>query len=149
MYPSEILSIASPSDLSSTATAYSLTPDELTTLSRLTTTAKATSYSPYSNFRVGCTLLTTSGSYISGANVENASYPVSTCAERVAFGKAITDGHRGFKAVAVATDISPPASPCGMCRQCIREFCSLDVPVVMFDGSGGYSVMRLEEVSFF
>lgn len=49
--------------------------------------------------------------------MENASYPVGTCAERVAFGKAVTEGHRKFKVVAVATDISPPASPCGMCRQ--------------------------------
>jgi cytidine deaminase len=55
---------------------------------------------------------------VDGANVENASYPVGTCAERVAFGKAVTEGKlNGFKAVAVATDISPPASPCGMCRQ--------------------------------
>ncbi len=50
---------------------------------------------------------------ITGANVENASYPVTTCAERVALNKAVTDGVRGFKALAVATDISPPASPCG------------------------------------
>lgn len=55
--------------------------------------------------------------FISGANVENASYPVGTCAERVALGKAVTEGVLEFKALAVATDISPPASPCGMCRQ--------------------------------
>jgi cytidine deaminase len=61
--------------------------------------------------------LTEDGQFIDGANVENAAYPVGTCAERVAFGKAVTEGHKKFKAVAVATDISPPASPCGMCRQ--------------------------------
>jgi cytidine deaminase len=55
--------------------------------------------------------------YVPGANVENASYPVGTCAERVAFGTAVTSGIKKFRAIAVATDISPPASPCGMCRQ--------------------------------
>lgn len=85
--------------------------------------AKATAYCPYSQFHVGATLLCGSkdaaadATYVSGANVENASYPVGTCAERVAFGKAVTEGVKAFRAVAVATDISPPASPCGMCRQ--------------------------------
>ncbi|KAK0631990.1 cytidine deaminase-like protein [Immersiella caudata] len=141
-----ILSVSSSTDTSQTCTTLSLTSEEFTTLHSLATASKSTAYCPYSNFRVGCCLLTTSGAYITGANVENASYPVTTCAERVAFGKAITEGHRGFKAVAVATDIAPPASPCGMCRQCIREFCELSVPIIMFDGSGGYSVMRLEEL---
>ncbi|KAK0657333.1 cytidine deaminase-like protein [Cercophora newfieldiana] len=144
--PPPILSTTSPSDLTTTTTTFHLTPDEFTTLLQKSTASKSTAYCPYSNFRVGCCLLTTSGTYITGANVENASYPVTTCAERVAFGKAITEGHRGFKAVAVATDIAPPASPCGMCRQFIREFCELSVPIIMFDGSGGYSVMRLEEL---
>ena len=79
---------------------------------------------------MGAALLASDGEIITGANVENASFPVGTCAERVAFGKAITDerfaaegrdggkgAKRGFRAIAVATDISPPASPCGMCRQ--------------------------------
>ncbi len=55
--------------------------------------------------------------YVLGANIENASYPVGTCAERVALGRALMDGHRAFKAVAVATDTAEPSSPCGMCRQ--------------------------------
>jgi cytidine deaminase len=145
--PPPILSVYSEPDVSATCTALSLTASEFTTLHSLATTSKSSAYCPYSNFRVGCCLLTSAGAYITGANVENASYPVTTCAERVAFGKAITEGHRGFKAVAVATDIAPPASPCGMCRQCIREFCELSVPIIMFDGSDGYSVMRLEDVS--
>ncbi|KAK3394133.1 cytidine deaminase-like protein [Podospora didyma] len=144
--PPAILSSADSSSVESTCTAFSLTPEEFNTLKSRVTAAKATAYCPYSNFRVGAVLLTRSGEYISGANVENASYPVTTCAERVAFGKAITEGHRGFKAVAVATDISPPASPCGMCRQCIREFCDLSTPIIMFDKEGDYSVMRLEEL---
>jgi cytidine deaminase len=141
-----ILSTSSTSDVNKTCTTIHLTPPEFNHLRSHAVASKSSSYCPYSKFRVGCCLLTNSGTYITGANVENASYPVTTCAERVAFGKAITEGHRGFKAVAVATDISPPASPCGMCRQCIREFCELSVPIIMFDGSGGYSVMRLEEL---
>ncbi|KAJ2971385.1 hypothetical protein NUW58_g9431 [Xylaria curta] len=107
--------------------------------------AKEHSLSEADQFRVGASLLSVDGVFFNGANVENASYPVTTCAERVAFGKAVTEGHRKIKAVAVATDISPPASPCGMCRQFIREFCDFKVPILMFDKDGNYVVMRLEE----
>src|SRR5262249_14938525 len=112
-----ILGGANSQHVESTCQAFGLTSDEFHSLKRQCVAAKSTAYCPYSRFRVGAVLLTRTGSYISGANVENASYPVGTCTERVAFGKAITEGHRGFKAVAVATDITPPASPCGMCRQ--------------------------------
>ena len=96
---------------------YSLSTQQFQTLFSRSVSAKATAYCPYSHFRVGATILTQNDEYINGANVENAAYPVGTCAERVAFGKAVTEGYKGFKALAVATDISPPASPCGMCRQ--------------------------------
>ncbi|KKK14610.1 cytidine deaminase [Aspergillus ochraceoroseus] len=88
--------------------------EELKTLSSKAIAAKDTAYCPYSNFRVGACILTQSGEFITGANVENASYPVGTCAERVAFGTAVVAGHKHFKAIAVATDIKPAASPCGM-----------------------------------
>lgn len=110
-------SSADPADVQSACETYRLSAHEFSELRKGSTAAKATAYCPYSQFRVGATLLTAEGAFISGANVENASYPVGTCAERVAFGKAVTEGHKNFKAVAVATDISPPASPCGMCRQ--------------------------------
>jgi cytidine deaminase len=96
---------------------YSITTTQFHALHSRSAAAKATAYCPYSQFRVGTSILTEDGQHIDGANVENAAYPVGTCAERVAFGKAVTEGHKKFKAVAVATDISPPASPCGMCRQ--------------------------------
>ncbi|KAK3995413.1 putative cytidine deaminase [Cladorrhinum sp. PSN332] len=146
--PPPILSRTSCSDVSGTCSEYSLSQSEFESLASKATSAKSDSYSPYSKFRVGCVLLTKSGDYVTGANVENASYPVTTCAERTAFCKAITSGHAPgtFKAIAVATDISPPASPCGMCRQCIREFCDLEVPILMFDGGDGYSVLRLKEL---
>lgn len=132
--------------IESTAETFGLAPDEIKSLRRQAVEAKATAYCPYSKFRVGAVLLTNAGAYIPGANIENAAYPVGTCAERVAFGKAVTEGHRGFKAVAVATDISPPASPCGMCRQFIREFCELSMPILMFDKDENYCVLRLEEL---
>lgn len=96
---------------------YGLSESEFTELRQRATAAKETAYCPYSRFRVGATVLTDAGEFVNGANVENASYPVGTCAERVALGTAIVSGLREFKALAVATDISPPASPCGMCRQ--------------------------------
>lgn len=99
------------------AEAYDITAAQFHALHTSSVVAKSMAYCPYSNFRVGAAILTTDGKYIGGANVENAAYPVGTCAERVAFGKAVTEGHKKFKAVAVTTDISPPASPCGMCRQ--------------------------------
>jgi cytidine deaminase len=106
-----------PADVAQICSAYSISTMQFETLHSRSRAAKATAYCPYSQFRVGATILTHEGQYIDGANVENASYPVGTCAERVAFGKAVTEGHKKFKAVAVATDITPPASPCGMCRQ--------------------------------
>lgn len=112
-----LLSSKSNQDIESTCRTYDLTTDEFHGLKRHAVAAKATAYCPYSEFRVGAVVLTGAGGYVPGANVENASYPVGTCAERVAFGRAVTEGHRDFKAVAVATNISPPASPCGMCRQ--------------------------------
>ncbi|RMX79806.1 hypothetical protein D0869_08027, partial [Hortaea werneckii] len=104
---------------------------------------------PYSHFRVGCAILLSSGEVVRGANVENAAYPVGTCAERVTIGTAVTQ-HRAkkgdFRAIAVATDISPPASPCGMCRQFIREFCELNCPILMYDVEGKSTVMTLEQL---
>ncbi|KAJ5226609.1 Cytidine deaminase [Penicillium citrinum] len=101
---------------------------------------------PYSKFRVGACILTSSGEYIVGANVENVSFPVGTCAERVAFGTAIVAGHKEFKAIAVASDITPGASPCGMCRQFMREFTNTSFLVYMYDGEGGYKVKSMGEL---
>lgn len=112
-----ILSGSNEAHIAETCTAHNLTPAEFSELRRRAAAAKETAYCPYSQFRVGVALLAGDGSVVSGANVENASYPVGTCAERVAFGTAVVAGFKDFRAVAVATDISPPASPCGMCRQ--------------------------------
>jgi cytidine deaminase len=132
--------------IAETCKIYGLSEDEFKQLQARATAAKATAYCPYSQFRVGAVILAADGSYIPGANVENASYPVGTCAERVAFGKAVTEGFKKFRALAVATDISPPASPCGMCRQFIREFCDVQTPILMFDKDENYTVMMLKEL---
>lgn len=144
----DILQSSDPEIVSKICETYSITTAQFATLHSRAAGAKATAYCPYSQFRVGATILTNEGHFIDGANVENASYPVGTCAERVAFGKAITEGHKPkqFKAVAVSTDIAPPASPCGMCRQFIREFVELDTPIFMFDKDGAFVVMRLEQL---
>jgi cytidine deaminase len=113
----QILSSRDKVHVDSTCSTFSISAEEFTSLKEKAFAARETAYCPYSQFRVGATLLTSDGTFISGANVENASYPVGTCAERVAFGKAVTEGFRQFRAVAVATDIAPPCSPCGMCRQ--------------------------------
>ncbi|TVY27731.1 Cytidine deaminase [Lachnellula hyalina] len=140
------LQSSNPTDVSSACSTYSLTTLQFEALHARSAAAKATAYCPYSRFRVGASILTEDGAFIDGANVENAAYPVGTCAERVAFGKAVTEGHKKFKAVGVATDISPPASPCGMCRQFIREFCELQTPIFMFDKDGAFVVMKLEQL---
>ncbi|KAH7328914.1 cytidine deaminase-like protein [Stachybotrys elegans] len=127
--------------------AMGLSSTQFAELASRVAAAKATAYCPYSQFRVGTTLLAADGeTYISGANVENAAYPVGTCAERVAMGRAVTDGFREFKAVAVATDISPPASSCGMCRQFMREFCALSTPILMFDKNGDFMVLTMGQL---
>ena len=110
-------SASSSSDVHSTCERYNLSAAAFASLQTAVSQAKAKAYCPYSKFRVGAALLSPDGSVTLGANVENASYPVTVCAERVALGTAVVDGKKGFTALAVATDVSPPASPCGMCRQ--------------------------------
>jgi cytidine deaminase len=83
--------------------------------------ARAHAYAPYSKFQVGAAVQV-SGRVFTGVNVENASYPLSVCAERNAIAAAVMGGAHDLEAVAVATDASPPAAPCGGCRQVLREF---------------------------
>ena len=82
---------------------------------------RARAYVPYSGFHVGAAVLA-DGEIFTGVNVENASYPVSTCAERSAIVQAVTAGHTAIDAVAVVADADEPTTPCGMCRQALNEF---------------------------
>jgi cytidine deaminase len=95
---------------------------DMAALERAARDAQQRAYAPYSNFKVGAAVLTGSGEIFTGANVENASYGLTVCAERTACIAAALAGHRDVRAVCVITDASPPASPCGMCRQTLLEF---------------------------
>jgi cytidine deaminase len=84
--------------------------------------ARALAYAPYSNFQVGAALLAEDGAIHTGCNVENASYPAGTCAERVALGTAVARGARRFRAIAVVGPPGVAITPCGICRQALSEF---------------------------
>ena len=84
----------------------------------------------YSGFRVGAALETADGTIITGCNIENASYGLTLCAERVAMFKAISEGHRKFRRIVVVADTAEPTPPCGPCRQILWEFAG-DIEIVM------------------
>jgi len=105
---------------------------------------KEKAYAPYSQFRVGAAVLTKSGKSYSGCNVENVSFGLTLCAERVALASAVADGEREFLAVAIATDKDEPVSPCGACRQVLAEF-SPDMAVVL-PGANGPTLRPLDSL---
>lgn len=92
--------------------------------------AREHAVAPYSNFRVGAALLSKRGGVYTGCNVENASYGLTVCAERVALLKALSEGEREFTMIVVAADTAAPTPPCGPCRQLLWEYCG-DIPVVL------------------
>ena len=92
--------------------------------------ARLRAIAPYSHFLVGAALVTTDGLVITGCNVENASYGLTMCAERVALFKALSEGHRAFSLCVVVADTEKPTPPCGPCRQLLWEYCG-DIPIVM------------------
>jgi cytidine deaminase len=99
----------------------------------------------FSNFKVGAGLRASSGKIYGGCNVENATYGLTVCAERVAIFKAISEGERKFDAIAVVTDTDKLTPPCGACRQLIWEFCG-DVPVILSNLKGQVEVVRMREL---
>ena len=105
--------------------------------------AREAAYSPYSNFPVGAALLAGDGRIFVGCNVENISFGLTNCAERVAIGAAIAAGVRKFVAAAVVADTGVPISPCGACRQVLAEF---GVPVVVLANRANQLVFTLEEL---
>jgi cytidine deaminase len=107
--------------------------------------ARENAHAPYSNFRVGAALRATSGRIFGGCNVENATYGLTVCAERIAIFKAISEGERGFDAIAVVTDTDELTPPCGACRQLLWEFCG-DVPVILANLKGKTEVIPMREL---
>jgi cytidine deaminase len=110
-----------------------LTKQEKQSLIDLANTARQHAYVPYSSYPVGAVLRTKSGRLFTGVNVENAAYPQTMCAERVAIFKAVSEGEKEFEVIAVVTDNG--GSPCGGCRQVMAEF-GLDTVILLADGSG-------------
>ncbi|KAM3842427.1 cytidine deaminase [Diretmus argenteus] len=108
--------------------------------------ARDEAYCPYSRFPVGAALLTADGAIVTGCNVENASYGLTVCAERVAIQKAVVEGHRQFTAIAVACEIKDRfVGPCGACRQVLMEFGS-DWVVYLTKPDGSYKETSLREL---
>lgn len=119
-------------------------------LMRLAVEAMKNAYAPYSRCLVGAALVTEDGSIFTGSNIENAAFTPTICAERAAFGTAISAGHRKFVAIAVAGGkdglLGEPFYPCGVCRQIMREFCAGDMPVYIADGEDGILELTLSDL---
>lgn len=114
--------------------------------------AREFSYSPYSGYRVGAALMTDKGAVYTGCNIENAAYTPTNCAERTAFFKAVSDGQRAFRAIAIVggpagEPITQYAYPCGVCRQVMMEFCDPQTfEVIIAKSKKEYQVKKLQEL---
>jgi cytidine deaminase len=107
--------------------------------------ARQNAFANYSNFKVGAALETADGKIYTGCNVENATYGLTVCAERVALWKALSEGEREFRRIVVATDTERPGAPCGACRQLLWEFCG-DVEVILANPRGYRETHRLSSL---
>ncbi|OPX87074.1 cytidine deaminase [Pelotomaculum sp. PtaB.Bin117] len=107
--------------------------------------ARGKAYAPYSHFQVGAAILTTAGRYYTGCNVENASYGLSCCAERVALFKAVSNGEHSFEALAVTAGTEDYCAPCGACRQVLAEF-NPAMKIYMANDRGEYRLMTIDEL---
>ena len=123
-----------------------MTPEKLISLA---VEAMDKAYAPYSGFKVGAALLCSDGTVYTGCNIENAAYSPTNCAERTAIFKAVSEGHRDFTAIAICGgkngEITNLCTPCGVCRQVLREFCKDDFPVYLAHG-GGYKTLTLGDL---
>ena len=107
--------------------------------------ARKHSYSPYSHFRVGAAVLTKTGIVFTGCNVESSSYSLTMCAERTALFKAVSEGHKKFKAIAIASDENGFTPPCGACRQVIIDLAG-NIDVVLTKKNGESKVVTMKEL---
>ena len=123
-----------------------MTPEQLVSLAK---EAMTRAYAPYSGFFVGAALLCGDGTVYQGCNIENAAYGPTNCAERTAFFKAVYDGHRDFRAIAICGGkggkITGAFPPCGVCRQVMREFCEDDFLIYLVTETG-YETRTLSQL---
>ena len=108
-------------------------------------TARENAHAPYSHFRVGAALEDSSGRVHTGCNVENATYGLTLCAERVAVFKAISEGARKFRRIAIAADTEALTPPCGACRQILWEFCG-DIEITLLNPRGKNETVQLKDL---
>lgn len=119
--------------------------DKYTALIKAAVRAKNRSYSPYSRFRVGAALLTSSGKIYTGCNIESSSFSLTICAERTALFKAVSESEKRFKAIAIASDAMDFISPCGACRQVIQDLAG-NIDVVLSNGKRAARVIKMADL---
>jgi cytidine deaminase len=107
--------------------------------------ARKRAYTPYSKFKVGAAVLCVDGKIFTGCNIENASFGLTVCAERIAIFKAISEGSTKIEAIAVIGDTDKSCSPCGACRQVISEF-GEDIPLIMANLKGDVKIKKIKEL---
>ncbi len=128
--------------MASLPTKGDFTPEDMMALAER---AQALAYAPYSDYAVGAALLTASGEVFLGCNVENASFGLTICAERVALFKAVSEGHHRFRALAIANPSRRGNGPCGACRQVLREF-STDLAIYVREAQQDILELCLEDL---
>lgn len=114
-------------------------------LIKVAQSAKRRAYAPYSKFRVGAALLTSSGQIYSGCNIEISTYALTLCAERTAIFKAVSEGEKKFKAIAVVSDDPQYIPPCGACRQVLMDLAG-NIDFIMVNGKGAGKVIKLAKL---
>ena len=114
-------------------------------LAKIAAGAKAKAIPPYSKFKVGSALLTEDGKVFTGGNIESSTYSLTICAERVTIFKALSEGERKFKAIAVASDAPDFCPPCGACRQILNDFCK-DIDVVLVNHKSELKIFKLNDL---
>ena len=127
-----------------------LTQEMIRELAEKALSMRAMAYAPFSRHRVGAALLAKDGRIFTGCNVENSAYGPTICAERTAFVKAVSEGARGFDAIAIAGGFGEEpetyCAPCGICRQVMVEFCDKDFTVILAKAPDDYKIYTLEEI---
>ena len=107
--------------------------------------AKQASVSPYSNFRVGAAIITADDKIYYGCNIENSTFGLTLCAERTTIFKAISEGERKFKAIAITSDSPDYVTPCGACRQIIHDHCG-EIDIICTNSKGDYKIFKTSEL---